>query len=296
MNGARLNRRKFLAAATAFFSASACGVRADVDQAKYQQRIKDAPTQEEKLRIVQEMFDDQNRRAAESVAKDFPFELLTVPGKEALSTLDRLHSERQGAPVILGNDESLVRISDGLVTPLFPGMPNNSKEAILKRAQALVHPRDLELEMDKAWKGRRPSPPIGEWPAQGDKVEPLGMFVDAKTGAMAERIHLSRIPTTDWTEIPAYLKFGGWNACPAPEYHVAAFRSWRDRYGAELVTLAGDILEMRVARRPQSREEALALAREMYVYNNDLIDQAYRSLAPLAAALMASDYWAFWWD
>src|SRR5438132_1571036 len=110
VNGARLNRRKFLAAATAFFSASACGVRADVDQAKYQQRIKDAPTQEEKLRIVQEMFDDQNRRAAESVAKDFPFELLTVPGKEALSTLDRLRSERQGAPVILGSDESLVRI------------------------------------------------------------------------------------------------------------------------------------------------------------------------------------------
>jgi hypothetical protein len=40
----------------------------------------------------------------------------------------------------------------------------------------------------------------------------------------------------------------------------------------------------------------LALARELYLYNNDLIDQGYAALAPLAASLLASDAWGFWWD
>jgi hypothetical protein len=104
------------------------------------------------------------------------------------------------------------------------------------------------------------------------------------------------VPTDDWTTVPAHLRWGGWNACPAPEYHIAALRAWRDRFGAELVGLAFDTMNLRVARRPQTRPEALDIAREQYLYCSDIVDQGVGTLSALAATLMASDWWFFWWD
>jgi hypothetical protein len=89
---------------------------------------------------------------------------------------------------------------------------------------------------------------------------------------------------------------GGWNACPAPEYHVAALPSWHERYGAELVAIGGDVIELRVSRRPAGRIEALTLAREMYLYDEDIVSQGTETFAMLAATLMASDWWFFRWD
>src|SRR5262249_5334448 len=92
------------------------------------------------------------------------------------------------------------------------------------------------------------------------------------------------------------LRWGGWNECPAAEYHVAAMRSWRDRYGAELVGMSSGMLNFRVTAKPKTREEALALAREQYIYCADLIDQGVQTYSALAADLMANDWWYFWWD
>jgi hypothetical protein len=95
---------------------------------------------------------------------------------------------------------------------------------------------------------------------------------------------------------PAYLRWGNWNGCPAPEYHVAAFRSWRDRYGAELVGLSHDVVNIHVRRRPKTRGEALDLGRQQYLYCSDIVDQGVGTLNALAAALMEHDWWYFWWD
>lgn len=139
-------------------------------------------------------------------------------------------------------------------------------------------------------------PPTGSWP--DDPVNPgaLAEFIDWKTSEPLERVYIARIPTHDWTEIPAYLRFGGWNACPAPEYHVAAMRSWHDRYGAELVVASSDVIELRVARRPGTRREAMALAKEFYLYCPDTVEQGTQDLSTLAALLLNSDNWYFWWD
>lgn len=83
---------------------------------------------------------------------------------------------------------------------------------------------------------------------------------------------------------------------PTPEYQVAAFRSWHERYGVEPVGMSGDVINLKAASRPTSREEALELAREQYDYCNDLIDQGVETLSNLAALLMADDWWYFWWD
>jgi hypothetical protein len=139
-------------------------------------------------------------------------------------------------------------------------------------------------------------PLVGEWPEQPSAMQGLSVANDWYTGQLLQKVHIILIPTDDWTTIPAHLRWGGWNACPQPEYHVAALRSWRDRFGAELVGLRSDTMNLRVARRPQTRAEALELAREQYDYCDDLVEQVAGTLSQLAADLMAHEWWFFWWD
>ena len=141
-------------------------------------------------------------------------------------------------------------------------------------------------------------PPIGDWPPSvpRDGAPYPTVAYDILTGKPLQKVYIGIAPTKDWTTIPAYLRYGNWNACPAAEYHVAAMRQWRDRYGAELVGISSDTINLRVARKPQTREEALGLARDQYVYCNDIIDQGAGTYSALAAELMASDWWYFWWD
>jgi hypothetical protein len=158
------------------------------------------------------------------------------------------------------------------------------------------------LSKDEVWQrmmAEPQEPKLGEWPkdedSAGDASPGLSVVADYK-GNFLPKTYIALLPTNDWTTIPAYLHFGGWNACPTAEYHVAAMRRWRDQYGAELVGLASDTLNLTVQHRPKTREEALALAREQYAYCNDIIDQGTQTYSVLAAALIASDWWFFWWD
>ncbi len=148
----------------------------------------------------------------------------------------------------------------------------------------------------------RTDPPIGEWPTTAQTSPGLSVATGLveRNGRYAseplEKANLLLLPMADWTEIPAYLNWGNWNACPAPEYHVAAFRSWRDRFGAELVGMSADTLNLRIARKPATRDEAMLLAREFYAYCPDVIEQGANTFSALAANLMANNWWYFWWD
>jgi hypothetical protein len=138
-------------------------------------------------------------------------------------------------------------------------------------------------------------PEEGDWPAEPPWLPGLGV-AEGYEGKPLARVHVLLIPTDEGASVPAYLRWGGWNECPPPEYHVAALRSWSHRYGAELVGLSGDVMNLRITRRPAGREEALSLAREHFDYCNDIVWQGTGTPAPLAASLMASDWWYFWWD
>jgi hypothetical protein len=139
-------------------------------------------------------------------------------------------------------------------------------------------------------------PRIGEWPTEPMGAPQLSVATDTLSGAPLEKVLIVTLPTDDSSTIPAYLHWGHWNGCPAPEYHVAALRSWRERFGAELVGLSHDVMNVRVKSRPSTREAALDLAREQYVYCRDIVDQGVQTLSALAAVLMESDWWYFWWD
>jgi hypothetical protein len=140
----------------------------------------------------------------------------------------------------------------------------------------------------------RREPEVGEWPA--DIPSPPSPPVGSRFGKPLTKVHIALVPTADWTTIPAHLLWGGWNDCPRPEYHVAALRYWRDRFGAELIGLGHDTMHLRVAQRPQTRAAALELVHEHYLYCSGIVDQGTGTLAPLAAELMGSDWWFFWWD
>jgi hypothetical protein len=73
-------------------------------------------------------------------------------------------------------------------------------------------------------------------------------------------------------------------------------RYWCERYDAELTTFAGDVAELRVGRPPLTRDDSIVLAREQFVYRQDIVTQGTETLEELAAGLLASPVWFFWRD
>ena len=252
------------------------------------------------------------------VDSEFPFKLFRVPGEHALDAHDLLSRRIAGSEsaVVLGPREELEYLGDETFRSSF-GTP----ESILEKASTHEFPAGfrahLRSQMDKlreqykddpAWQslfgdsfefGLAEDMPAGDWPSESLTAADIGGFtlhIDWQTGQPHKEVMLGVFPTADWTEIPAYLPFGGWNECPLPEWHVAALRYWRDKWGARLIGMSHDVLELRVEKRPQTRDAALELAREQYDYCADIVDQGVGDIATLAQYLMATDLWYFWWD
>ena len=231
------------------------------------------------------------------------YERVTIAGEHALAEWERLRAAGRGWPVVVGNDEDLERIAEqfSLDDPnIFgvagPGTSMRSPAQILSAAADIRFPQDLDR-----WSGAyRPEDlraPLGEWPAKTDGGGPgLSVASDVVSGKSREKVHILLVPAKHGWEVPAYLRWGGWNACPPPEYHVAALRRWGARFGADLVGLNADTMNLRVRARPASRAQSLPLARDMYRYCPDIVDQGVGSISALAAGLMASHWWYLWWD
>jgi hypothetical protein len=286
-------------------------------------------------RLTAEQLKRQADERREKAIATFPFERVETNGDAALAMWGRLKLGGRGSPVVLGSDASVANLALPFF-PGRPGMRTaqeilvaadgvrHPEDLITKRTldearahahlqQYLENPdarlpnvivadarglqRQLTPDETRAFMLRqRKAPPLGEWPAETDYVPGLSVVIDSPSGRTFEKVHVGIIPTDDWTTIPAHLRWGGWNDCPHPEYHVAALRSWRDRFGAELVGLGFDRMDLRVARPPPSRGEALDLAREHYVYCYDIVDQGLGTLSALAALLLGNAWWSFWWD
>lgn len=165
-------------------------------------------------------------------------------------------------------------------------------------AQAILAQAD-EFDLDTWLKGRAVEvgrAPRGPWRAQPEARTQLSAPNDLLTRRPAPSLKLALAPVDVGWQVPAYLRFGAWYDCPPPDVHVALLHRWHEAYGAELAVLGGDTIELLVARPPGAREEALTLVRTVYCYAPDSIDQGFESLDALAASLMASRAWLFWWD
>lgn len=91
----------------------------------------------------------------------------------------------------------------------------------------------------------------------------------------------------------ALLYMGWYGAWEFAVEQPAVLRRWERRHGAELTRAFGTTLHMRVRRRPQTIDEAFALAVEHYVFASDTLNGPQISLREHARALLAVDHWYF---
>lgn len=209
-----------------------------------------------------------------------------------------LKASRQGYPLIVGEPGGASLLAE------MAELDDRATQEILRAAEGVNFPEGLlarqRIELEEAARefdqAYDDAELVGDWP--GDVVANPEATVtrDLLSGAWLPEVLVVVLPTQDAAVAIAMLRYGGWNACPPAEDHVAAIRSWRDRFGFEPISLSHDVIEGRVAQRPSGRDQALALAREQYAYCPDIVDQGVTTLSALGATLMISDWWFFWWD
>jgi hypothetical protein len=224
-----------------------------------------------------------------------PFPCISVPGEQALATWERMRAEGGGWPVILGSDQDLRKLA------LRDRLAAGRLAANLTEAAGLELPQALQAfcasrQAEDADDDEAMAPlERGEWPAE---ATPQGgpVMVRHGSGGFHPRVHLASLPVRDGAEALALLDWGGWNDVPPAPLLVAALRDWQARFGAELVAVNQDTLELRVSRPPATRDAAMALAEEQAAWCEDIVTQGTETVAALAAGLLDSPWWFFWWD
>lgn len=139
-------------------------------------------------------------------------------------------------------------------------------------------------------------PARGPWPDNVVIQSSLASVRDVLSAEYKPSVIIALLDTRDATEAPAHLAFGNWNACPAPEVHVALARRWHERFGAVPVVITHDVVEFEIHQPVASKSKAVDLALELYNYCEDSVEQGAGTVDALAASLMGARYWYFWWD
>lgn len=204
--------------------------------------------------------------------------------------LDLQHNplgEKNAAIVIFGTEKSFSGVLSGLLRR------ERSAEAIQLDAEALDVIEWLESEAEEEpeyYQVKR-----GEWPREIRKQGP-SLRKELLARDQNAEVIIGVLPVWDRWQIPCLLNYGNWNACPPPEVHAALWRRWWEKYGAVASWIGHSELEFSILRPLSSNDEALALAREQFLYCPDLVHQTYGTLENLAASLVGARDWGFWWD
>jgi hypothetical protein len=235
---------------------------------------------------------------------------LWVPGNRALAVWRRLRDlvgQTGHWPAILGDEESASMVARAIEERSATAERGTIAErgGIAERGASLpaekLVSRGLGLD-PRQWFWSRPEmdPEAfeceeGEWEGPGARSQ-FSLSYDLTTGTSLEKVAVALVPARSGWEVPAFLRMGGWNYCPEPHEHVCILRYWEQFYGAEVVGVSFDTLEMQVALPPIDKESALELARQHFVYCPDTVQQGADTLQRLAGLLLDSHVWSFWWD
>jgi hypothetical protein len=206
----------------------------------------------------------------------FPFEFCEVAGESAMAAFEAAKIEGKGIPVIIGGGEGeRMSLADMM-------QYRNLTEYYLREADAKPDPYASKAKprMPKDWVKAGPFP-----------RDDHPFLVKNFNEGFKPVVTLAYIPAASSAEIPAHLKLGSWNAVPDANVFVALLRKWQRDYGAELVALRVDCMDIRVTRKPATREEALSLAREHLKFC-----ATGATIAEAAAELMETKWWHFYWD
>ena len=227
-------------------------------------------------------------RQEAGVPATFPYPYEIVSGELAHQRLLSLRASGRGTPIILGGPEQFDRI-EGLqqVNHATPG-------ELLALAAKLDPIRWLEEREHE-------SPALfdvveSDWPEHVTPNQSLSANLDVHTREPLDQVYIAVLPDHDAWKTACFLKVGGWNAMPSAPEHSALWRFWENRYGAKVACVADDVIEFTVERPPQTREEALELAKQQFIYCDDIVYQGVGSLEALAATILKAGVWYFWWD
>lgn len=139
----------------------------------------------------------------------------------------------------------------------------------------------------------------GEWPVDvipDNKFQALQTW-DPECGSRElDEVFILLVRADYAWEVPAKLLYGGWNDCPVPQVHVGFFKRWFKMHDAEIISVGRATIELLVGKPPTTREDALEIAREQFVYCPDTVDQGAGNVSSLAAELLNGRVWHFWWD
>jgi len=235
---------------------------------------------------------DDTAPEEENPPEDFPFPLESVAGEKAISRWEELQPTGRDegfTPVILGSMEDLHQLWENGESL------TETPEAVIEKAKTINVP--LWLSERAATEPDEYTAEDGEWPEeQAGEGDFTVIFEDTSQQQYKKIIYIAKIPTREAWQIPAYLRIGGWNECPAAAFHVAMAKHWQEKYQAVIVTATYDTMECKVAQPPSDQETARKLAQEQFVYCTDIVHQGAETLNNLAASLKNGKKWFFWWD
>lgn len=218
---------------------------------------------------------------------DFQCDTVKVSGKNALATYQSLKNNTDIFPVILGDDDDLEAMAEAAnyITESF--------SQLLQQAENI----DSADWFDK----RQAQDPeyydltIGEW-QDLSACSDISVHLDILTDKPKPEVNIALVPVPKSWMIPAFLKIGGWNECPTAAEHAAIFKYWDARYGITIAGITADVIELEVQRPPTTREQALQLAEQQFIYCPDIVYQGTQTIAALASTLLNGRVWFFWWD
>jgi Domain of unknown function (DUF4253) len=219
---------------------------------------------------------------------DFPCDVIKVDGKLALAQYHELKNRTDIVPVILGDKEeieasleSMSFIEASFAQLLQKAETIDAQQWFIKRQAQDPEYYDLTT---------------GQWDDDYQPTDEITIHLEVDSGKPKREIYIALVPVVKSWMIPAFLKAGSWNDCPNPEEHTALFKYWDAKYGINIVGIAADVIEVEVKNPPRTKEEALKLAEEQFIYCPDVVYQGTETIAALAATLLNGKIWFFWWD
>ncbi|MBS2003569.1 MAG: DUF4253 domain-containing protein [Candidatus Obscuribacterales bacterium] len=136
---------------------------------------------------------------------------------------------------------------------------------------------------------------IGTWELAQEETASEDFYLASRSGADSI-LQLVFCPTKISWQVCAVLCWGNSNDGIAPANHSAVHKYWGTEYDAELVCITIDLMEFLVKKPPTTKEAAMKLAHEQFVYCPDIVDQGVQTVANLGKSLINSKKWFFWWD
>ncbi|MCT9934238.1 DUF4253 domain-containing protein [Planotetraspora sp. A-T 1434] len=134
--------------------------------------------------------------------------------------------------------------------------------------------------------------------APGTPVADPDAVADWYAGVVAERRTPLGLAAVD-RGADALVTIGWQGALHHNEWTVplaAVVRSWEDRFGARVVGMGFNTLDLSIAAPPVTRAHALRVAAEHWTFCPDSVLQGPGTLADYAEQLAGQNAWSFWWD